>query len=485
MDRSVAQLGTSIRRGELSASDVLAEHMQRIAAVNPGVNAIVTLAEEEASRAAQSIDEDVRQGRDPGPLAGVPFTVKDIIATAGIRTTAGSRALATHVPRRSATAVDRLLRAGAVMVGKSNCPEFAMDVHTRNELFGETRNPVHPGRTPGGSSGGDSAAVAAGMVAFGLGTDYGGSIRWPAHCTGLVALRPTAGLVPGTGILPPPDPDDELSAPNFLSAQAQLQTIAPIARRACDLWPILRVIAGRDEYDSKGAPAVLGDPSAVHLEDVGVAWCDGDGSYPVRDDLVSAVQRAAGHLAAAGARTQRRRPPGLETAEQIYASLRDAEGLPDHRRFVGDALGQVSAPLRAALEDAAEAPLSVYRDLAARRDALRARVLAFMRQSPVLLMPVACLPAFEADTTDVSLGGSTIPRMNVVTCCRVISLLGLPAAVVPVGRSDDGLSIGVQVVGRPYADHEVLAVACAIERAEMAGGDDDDVPALASGGRSQ
>src|SRR4029079_9310947 len=148
-----------------------------IASINPGVNAIVTLADEQATRVAESIDQDVRRRRDPGPLAGVPFTVKDIIATAGTRTTAGSRALATYVPRRSATAVDRLTRAGAVMVGKSNCPEFAMDVHTRIELFGETLNPVHPGRTPGGSSGGDSAAVAAGMVAFGLGTDYGGSIR--------------------------------------------------------------------------------------------------------------------------------------------------------------------------------------------------------------------------------------------------------------------------------------------------------------------
>lgn len=218
LDGSASSIADAIRDRKVSAVEVLDAHLRRIERVNPGLNAIVTLVEERARAAAVSADRMLANGAVMSPIHGVPFTVKDIIATEGIRTTGGTLLLAEHVPARSATAVERLERKGAILLGKSNCPEFALDMHTWNRVFGGTRNPRDDRYTSGGSSGGDSAAVASGCSAFGIGTDYGGSIRWPAHCTGLVSLRPTVGVVPTTGQLPYSSAGP-LPAANSLSVQ--------------------------------------------------------------------------------------------------------------------------------------------------------------------------------------------------------------------------------------------------------------------------
>lgn len=461
----VSSLAKLVRTRRISARRLLEEHLEQVRARNGELNAIVTLAEESARAQAARVDEAVAAGAEPGPLAGVPFTVKDLIATRGVRSTAGSLVLRDFVPSWGATAVDRLIAAGAVLIGKSNCPEFGLAIHTANRLFGGTRSPLGPGLTPGGSSGGDAAAVGACMAAFGIGTDYGGSIRVPAHFTGLASLRPTPGLIPGTGQLPF-RPGRAVIPPSTASMQARLQTIAPIARFAADLWPLLQAMAGPDDIDGNAVPVPLGEPSQVSVDGLPVAWCAGDGKYPVRADLVQIVQDAATALAGLGSTVIARRPPGLERAEDIYARLRNLEGLPEHRDLVAGHEAELTdyVTVMLAASESVQPPAADLRELAAAADSLRAEIYAFMRDWPILLMPVASVPAFPPDTRQFQVEGQTLTGLQIESCCRVVTLLRAPAAVVRCGYTAEGLPVGVQVVARPFHDAEAVAVARALER---------------------
>jgi Asp-tRNA(Asn)/Glu-tRNA(Gln) amidotransferase A subunit family amidase len=450
-------------RRELSASELLEATWLQVHRFNPTLKAIVTPREDESRIEAREADAALAKGKAVGPLHGLPFTVKDLIATAGLRTTAGSIVLRDHVPRVSATAISRLQAAGAILLGKSNCAEFGLDLHTANRVFGETWNPCSTRHTSGGSSGGDSAAVAAGMAAFGIGTDYGGSIRWPAHCTGTASLRPTPGVVPGTGQLPLSGPGD-LPPPNSSSIQVWLQTIAPLARSAGDLALLTRTMAGPDGLDAHAVPVELGDPATIDIRDLPCAWCDGDGTVPVRADVRAAVAAAGAALERRGVRVINERPTALDRAEEAYGALRAAEGLPDHAALVSDHEAELTDYFRTWLAaPLATAALGEFRALTARADTIRAQVMAFMERWPMLLLPVASIPAFQPGPWDFVVEGVEVPRFNIVTCCRVVTLLRAPAAVVICGTSSEGLPIGVQVVGRPYHDHEVLAVAAALE----------------------
>ncbi len=474
---SALAIAAQVRNRTITATEVLEAHLEQVRIQNPALNAIVTLAEDEAREHAANIDSSIAAGAAPGPLAGVPFTVKDLIATRGVRSTAGSLILRDHVPAWGATAVERLHAADAVLLGKANCPEFGLAVHTGNRLFGETLSPLGPGLSPAGSSGGDASAVASGMAAFGIGTDYGGSIRVPAHCTGLAALRPTPGLIPGTGQIPfppwpspfPPWPAPVRPAPPVppgTSLQARLQSIAPIARRVGDLWPLLQVMAGPDGIDGNAVPATLGHPDRVSVTGLGVAWCAGDGSFPVRADLAAAVESAANALAGLGARVIACRPPGLDRAERVYAALRGIEGLPEHRALAAGREADLTGYARELIyaEPGRPARPAALRELTAAADDLRAEVAAFMRQWPILLMPVASVPAFPPDTAEFRVDGRVLSGAQMESCCRAVTLLGTPAAVVRWGVSRDGLPVGVQVVGRPFHDAEAIAVAAALER---------------------
>jgi Asp-tRNA(Asn)/Glu-tRNA(Gln) amidotransferase A subunit family amidase len=468
---SAVAIGDAIRQGDVTAVEVLEAHLERIERVNPRLNAIVTLVAERAQAAAVSADRLLAEDGPRSPIHGVPFTVKDIIATEGIRTTGGTLLLADHVPKASATAVDRLERAGAVLLGKSNCPEFALDMHTWNRVFGGTRNPRDERYTSGGSSGGDSAAVASGCSAFGIGTDYGGSIRWPAHCTGLVSLRPTVGLVPATGQIPYSSPG-VLPPPNSLSMQSRLQMIAPIGRHVRDVWEIVKAMAGPDGRDEFCVPVALGDPAAVSVPELRCSWFEGDGCYPVRQDLVAVVAEAAESLASLGLDVRQERPAPIERAEAVFAPLRAADGVPDHAAMAQGRESELTRNMGWWLAGAKSATVAEYRQLGARRDALRAEMLEYLERRPILLLPVASVPAFMPTGDDFSIEpdhsfhveGVEVPKFGALTCTRSISLFGVPAAVVPCGTSSDGLPVGVQIVGRPFADHEVIAVAAMLEQ---------------------
>ncbi len=454
--RPATELAALVRGRTVSAREVVEEHLARIEARNPELNAIVTLRAEEALAEADEVDRDVAAGA-PLPLAGVPFTVKDLIAAGGVRTTAGTPPLRDFVPRMDATAVGRLRAAGAILLGKTNCPEWGMFPYTKNSLFGATDNPVRPGLTPGGSSGGESASVAAGLSALGVGTDFGGSVRWPAHCTGILALRPTAGRIPGTGQLPTVSFDEPL-IPNGVTLQGRAQMVGPLARTVEDLEAALEVMSGPDGLDPLAVPVPLGGAADARVDRIAL-W-EGPAWPAPREDVLDVVRQAA--HAVEGADLADEQPDLLERAVTLYSELRDLDRLQDVRRLMRGREDEVGPDVRQAMEAAAEAerndPLPDPARTWEERDRLRAAFLAFLDRHPILLMAVATLPAYDlAETPTVN--GREQSMWDVLAPSRVISLFGVPAASVPFGRSADGLPIGVQVVGRPFREDEVLAVA--------------------------
>ena len=439
---TVGDVAGAIRSGHVHAEVVLGEHLDRVRA--SGLNAVVTL-DPSAPAAARAADRAVAVGAPPGPLNGVPFTVKDTIDTAGLRTTAGSRALADRVADRSATAVDRLRAAGAILLGKTNCSEFAVDIHTANPLFGATLNPLDPRVTAGGSSGGEAAAVAAGLSVFGLGTDFGGSLRWSAHCTGVCTLRPTPGLLPGDGVLPhlggPPDAGLLLH---------RLMTVGPLTRDAGDLALLLRVLAGCSAWVDAGS---------IRLPPI--AWCGGEGSVPVAGEVVDVVRAAAGRLRPLAGEVVEARPAGLDECAELFTALRDGDGLPEVEHLVAGREHLLSADLARYLHSARPLHPARRRRLNARIAAIGAEASRFLARRPILLLPVASVPA-PAHDAEVDVDGLRVPFGRIASSCRAISVLGLPSAVVPSASGVDGRPIGVQIVGRPFHEHEVLAVAEAL-----------------------
>ena len=450
-----------VRDGATSAREVVDAHLERIAQVNGDLNAIVTLRPEQAREEAAEVDTAVDDGAEL-PLAGVPFTVKDVIAARGVRMTGGTPLLKGFVPQTDATAVARLRRAGAVLLGKTNCPEFAMFGYTRNSLFGETRNPLGP-VTVGGSSGGEAAAIVTRCSALGLGTDFGGSLRWPAHCTGILALRPTAGRVPGTGQLPAPSLGEPL-LPSQDTFQGRVQVIGALARSVDDLELALGAVAGPDGIDSLAVQEPLGRSRGVEVARVAV-W-DGPATPGVRDDVIAVVRNAARVLGEQGMRVDDERPRMLERSVTLFTELRDLDRLRDVRQLVRGHESEVGEDVRAAVVAAEEAERRVPRadavPLWEERDDLGAEFVSYLDRHSVLLMPVATVPPYALDGPPPSVNGREQTMWDVLAPCRLISLFGVPAASVPFGTSEDGLPIGVQVVGRPFREDEVLAVARAL-----------------------
>lgn len=448
------------------------EHMRRLEEANPALNAIVTPLPEVTAADAARVDAAIAAGSEQLPLAGVPFCVKDLIAVKDVRCTAGSLILDDYVARGTAPVVLRLQAAGACLIGKSNCSEFALEMHTTNRVFGDTRNPWNLALTSGGSSGGDSAAVASGCAAFGIGTDYSGSIRWPAHCTGLASLRPTPGLVPATGQLPFSQPESvpgldwrgDLQPPNSVSLQAHLQLICPIARYVADLWTVLTVMAGPDPSNERSSPVRMGNPAEVNLAELRVTWCDGDGSVPVAAEVVEVVQAAAEALVKEGMAVGREPIPGMAQMTGILNEMREADGLPDHEALVGSRTDLLTESMRNRLANQRKSDVARYRKLAATRDALRSAALRFMADWPIVLLPIASIPAFEPDPAEFIVSGVRVPRQRIVSSSAIGSFLGLPCLAVPFGRSPAGTPIGVQVVGRPFHEHELIAVGRILER---------------------
>ena len=465
-------LAEAIRHREVSSRELLEHYLARVERLNPPLNAVVTLDPDGARMAADAADAALARGEDGGPLHGVPMTIKDTYQTAGMRTTCGLPAW-DHVPQHDAEAVRRLRGAGAVIFGKTNTPTLAGDWQSYNPIFGTTNNPWDTTRTAGGSSGGAAAAVAAGLTAFELGSDIAGSIRVPSNWCGVCGHKPTWGVVPQQGHLPP--------APGTLSS-TDLNVIGPIARDVDDLDLALGVLAGPAGQAAVGWRLELPAPRGTTLGDLRLAlWLD-DPAYPVDPEIGDVLASAALRCGPAvpGCSTQRPTSSCPTWCARISScSIRFCcPPSPNHDSTnwstVADSLAaEDDGPLARTTRFATQR----YRDWVfanEKRERLRAMMAEFFRDVDALLMPVAMVPAIPHDHSEpfadrlIRSNGGNRPYTDMMGWMALATLTHLPATVVPVGRTAAGLPVGVQIVGPYLEDRTTLAVARQVE--ELLGG---------------
>lgn len=449
---SATALAAAIRAGEVSSLEAVEACLRRIEAVNLRLNAVVRLtddavdaarAADAAVRAAGRAGTDRGAGITLGPLHGVPFTIKDSIDTAGVVTTAGTVGWTARVPQRDATVMARLRAAGAILLGKTNTPEFTWKDETDNDVFGRTSNAYAPERTSGGSSGGSAAIVAAGGSPFDVGSDSGNSIRTPAHFNGVAGLKPTQGRVPRTG-----------HSPAFHGILGGWTQLGPIARAVDDLALVLRVISGPDGEDPHVMPVLLGDPTELQVETLRVVFFTDNGLATPTPETVAAVTAAARVLADAGAQVEERLPAGLNEASELWSRLVGADGYAWLRRLIRGA-GTPGDGTYPGLAARGMVPADELTDLLERQDAVRSRLLHFMADVDVIVSPVVPAPAFRHGEAGAFVDTYAEPH----------NLSGFPAGVVRAGTSPEGLPIGVQVVGAPWREDVVLATMGTIETA--------------------
>ena len=412
---SAVSLARAIRTKQASSKEVVTAFLDRIHAVNPALNAIVQLAPERALSEATAADRHIALGRVTGPLHGVPFTAKDVFDTEGIVTAVGLSERASYVPPADAVVVSRMRSAGAILLGKTNCPPGGGGGVSDNPVYGRTNNPYDLARSPGGSSGGEAALQCAAGSAVGLGSDSGGSLRYPAHLCGITALKPTFGRVPNTGAYDHPGGVSDLRT-----------QIGPMSRFSEDLMLTLGVISGPDGLDSSVVPALSGDLANIDLRNLRVGFYVDDGLAEPTPETISAVRSAVQWLTAAGAVAAEDRPACLAQSADIthrWWRLDELEGMEVTRLF---------------------------RDWTN----FRTEMLVFMSNYDILLTPADYRPAALHETRGEDLRFNyTLP----------FSLTGWPAAVVRAGFSREGLPIGVQIVAGPWRDEVAAAAAMAVE----------------------
>lgn len=452
---SIGAIREAIARKQASPVEVLRQFFARIDAINPKLNAFVTLDRDRALARAREAEAAVMKGARLGSLHGVPVSIKDTIETANIRTTAGSPLWRSFVPTADALAVTRLKDAGAIVLGKTNVPEMAMDYRSENVIFGRTNNPWDLTRTPGGSSGGEAAAIAAGCSPAGLGTDLAGSIRVPAHFCGIVGLKPTPGRTPGSGYVPA-----------SLASMAMGSVLGPLARRVADISLLLHVLSGFDPQDPASVPLPVRKLSDSEARRTRIAFHTSNGVAPVTSATAAAVERAANELRRVGFSVAEQSPPRLSDAAALWFPFVASAQLSAVRQFYQGQEAQMGPLVARIVEQTGQAPRSAsLMDAWFARDRVRGQILEWMEGFPVVLSPVGSVPAFRHDERTFEVGGQTVDAITAFSYCQTFNVLGFPAVVVPVGRSPEGLPIGVQIVARPFRDEEALAVAAALERA--------------------
>ena len=440
---SATTLARFIRTNLVSSAAVVDAHLARLEAANPKLNAVVQLQAEAARQQAREADEAVSRGERLGPLHGIPITLKDSLDTAGMVTTWGTAGRADFTPEHDATVVTRLRAAGAIILGKTNTPEFTLAGITDNEVYGRTNNPYDVERSPAGSSGGAGAILAAGGSALDLGSDTGGSIRMPSHYCGIAGIKPTSGRVPRTG-----------HAISFeVGALDAFTQIGPMARHVEDLSLTLSIIAGPDGHDPAVVPAPLGDPQDVSVRDLRVAFFTDNGIKSPSPDTVSTVRAAAGVLADHGVSVTEDRPQGVSNAERLWFSLYLADGGAWIRRLIHAAGTERLSSALDWMQTAQPVSLTKFTQEMSRWNVYRSAMLAFMQPYDVLLCPVSATPATRHDDPD----GPDF------TYTFAHNLTGWPGAVVRCGTSAEGLPIGVQIVARPWREDVALAVAQYLE----------------------
>jgi Asp-tRNA(Asn)/Glu-tRNA(Gln) amidotransferase A subunit family amidase len=443
-----------LRTGAISVSELAEAHIRQIERLNPQINAFADFDAERVRAQARAMDRHKDLHR---PLHGLPVTVKSSIATEGYKCEIGSLLNKGDVPSEDASVVARLRAAGALILGTTNCPEFLMAYETDNLLHGRTANPWDLARTPGGSSGGESAAIAAGMSAAGLGSDSGGSVRVPAHFTGICALKPTPGRIPGAGHLPP-----------CVGPFSTLGAIGPMARTIEDVAFLFRTLSGQDPIDPSSPPVAFRERSLNELRAIAIGFFEDDGLVPVTRETRVALNAAASVLRKAGFRVEPFRPRTLEQLRKLWWKLFVQCGAMFYEPTIRGERAQLS-PIFAEFLGIAESllPLTAKELLNAwaELDLLRAKTLEEMSSYPVLLCPVASVSAWRHGERRWIIDGQAVEYFDAVRYTQWFNALAAPAAVVPVSRSPEGLPIGVQIVARPFEDETALGVAVIIDQA--------------------
>lgn len=444
---SVTEVARAIREKEVSSVEVVNAYLERIEAVNPKLNAVVQLTADTALEQAREADTALARGELKGPIHGVPMTIKDSFDTAGVISTWGTPGRAGYAPKQDATVVARLKAAGAILMGKTNTPEFTLAYETNNSIYGRTNNPYSLEHTSGGSSGGAAAIVSAGGSPFDCGTDTGGSIRLPSHFCGITGIKPTSGRVPRTGHAIPPG-----------SLLDQLTQVGPMARYVEDLALLLPLMAGPDGRDPFIAPVPLADPNSVVLKGLRCTFHTDNGIKTPTSEIVEAVHSSVKALAEAGVEFEEKRPPGIEETVELFPNLlRGWDGGAWIRLLLeraGTPFDQTS--LQGQIKAKTVTPDEVVR-LIDRWDHFRMGMLAFLGHYDAIIAPVNVYPAIPHDTYR--------DRYHGFSYTMTYNLTGWPGAVVRVGTSPDELPIGVQIVSKPWREDVALAIARHLEKA--------------------
>lgn len=444
---SAAKLARWIREKKISSVEATKAYLARIEAVNPKLNAVVTLVAERALLEAADADAALAAGKPKGPLHGVPFTIKDSLETAGVLSTTGTVGRRNYIPGTDATVVARVRQAGAILIGKTNTPEFTLgggERGTYNLLFGQTYNPYNLAHTPRGSSGGAGAIVAAGGAAFDIGSDFGGSIRSPAHACGITGIKPTLGRVPRTG-----------HVPGYGGAWDTYQELGPLARRIEDLALITAIIQGSDFFDPLAADVPLDDYRSVPLRSLRVAYYFDNKVVSPTPATRAAVQTGLKALEGkVGSLTEAFHDGDAEWNE-VREKLLKADGGAWRSRMLAKHGTTQASPGFAAGIGATPISSSEFTALVEKQDELRSRLLSWFSNYDVIICPTN---AFAAPSLAQPVPGSA-------GYTSVYNLTGWPAAVVRSGTSAEGLPIGIQVIGRPWREDVVFAVCAQIEAA--------------------
>jgi amidase len=441
-----------LRSRQISVSELAEEHIRQIERLNPKLNALVDFDADRVRNHAKQLGA----AREPrGPLHGLPVTIKSSIATAGYRCEIGSTLRRGDVPSEDAVAVARLREAGALILGTTNCPEFLMAYETANTLYGRTSNPWDLERSPGGSSGGESAAIAAGMSAAGLGSDSGGSVRVPAHFTGICSLKPTPGRVPGRGHLPP-----------CVGPFSILGAIGPMARTIEDIQLLFEVLSEQDPHDPASPPLARRKPTFDELRMRTIGYFEDDNLVPVTAETRQAVQSAGQALREAGFRVEPYRPGLLEPLRKLWTTFFVQCGAMFYEAEIRGKRDQLSPIFNEFLSFAeAEGELTTRELLFAwaELDLMRSKFLAEIDEFPILLCPVASVPAFRHSERSWTIDGTEVKYLDAVRHTQWFNAMAMPAAVVPITKSAEGMPIGVQIAARPFEDENALGVASILD----------------------
>ena len=452
---SIAEMGGMLRRKKISSAELTQVHLDRIDALGSKLGAFITVMGESALTAAQKLDDSLMAGHDLGPLHGVPVALKDIISTRGVLTSAASKVLADNVPAQDSTIVTRIHDAGAVLLGKLNLSEFAIG-GTVDHPYGTPRNPWNTEHSPGGSSSGSGVAVAGGLCAGALGSDTGGSIRGPSSFCGIVGIRPTYGRVTRHEVIP---------------MCWSMDTIGPMTRTLEDCAIMLRAIAGHDPLDATSSSEPVPDYAASLDEGVRgrrIATPREMFDYDGLDgETSSAVTKAIAVLEELGASSEEVSLPASDGSGAVFIASADVDAAAYHSKWLGSRGDDYDWNTRVRLESASLTPAEAYIKAQRARSLIRQELLEALEHSDVIITPTSHAPApLIADSTGRPGGwyevGSDLGRRMYASPA---ALAGLPALSVPCGFSSRGLPIGMQIIGRPFAEELLFKVGHAYERA--------------------